>query len=174
MSHYDSYADSLQESGTRHRASVKWFNPTKGFGFVTPSDGSPDAFLHVSVLQRAGLQEIGDGAEIEVEIGPGPKGPQVLRLIAVTGSGSARPAAPRTTPPPRPDGPSTSLSGTVKWFKPDKGFGFVVADDGGKDVFIHKTVLRRCGLSDLEMGQRLQMRVVDADRGREAVEVEPL
>ncbi len=66
------------------------------------------------------------------------------------------------------------MSGTVKWFKPDKGFGFITAEDSGKDVFIHKSVLRRSGLELLETGQRVQMRVQTADKGREATWILPL
>jgi CspA family cold shock protein len=60
------------------------------------------------------------------------------------------------------------MMGTVKWFKPDKGFGFITADDSAKDVFVHKSVLRRSGLNLLEAGQRVQMRVQDVEKGREA------
>ena len=59
------------------------------------------------------------------------------------------------------------MAGTVKWFKPDKGFGFITADDSAKDVFVHKSVLRRSGLNVLEAGQRVQMRVQDVEKGRE-------
>jgi CspA family cold shock protein len=61
------------------------------------------------------------------------------------------------------------MSGTVKWFKADKGFGFITADDSEKDVFVHKSVLRRCGLDELEAGQRVQMKVQEVEKGREAV-----
>ncbi|MFZ2872525.1 cold-shock protein, partial [Zavarzinia sp.] len=65
----------------------------KGFGFVAPIDGSPDAFLHVSVLSSAGYGDLPDGAELTVDIGEGPRGPQVQRLIDVVGvePGSAPP-----------------------------------------------------------------------------------
>ena len=64
--------------------------------------------------------------------------------------------------------PAAELSGCVKWFKADKGFGFVTADDGGKDVFVHKSMLRRCGLMQLRPGQRVRMRTAETDKGREA------
>jgi len=152
------------------KARLKWFNATKGFGFVSPVDGAPDAFLHVSVLHRAGLQELGDQAELICEIGQGPKGPQVMRIVEMLSAG---------VPQHRervniPAGPEEEMSGTVKWFKPDKGFGFITADDSEKDVFVHKSVLRRCGLAVLEAGQRVQMRVQDVEKGREATWVMPI
>ena len=171
----------LDADGTPARALVKWFNITKGFGFVAPVDGSPDAFLHISVLNRAGLQELADGTEIECEIAPGPKGPQVTRILEVTGAPSARPeggsgheGGRRRRDADAASGPTFEMAGTVKWFKPDKGFGFVTADDSSKDVFIHKSVLRRCGLNQLEAGQRVQMKVQEADKGREATWILPV
>src|SRR5579871_783821 len=77
---------------------LKWFNATKGFGFVSPTDGAPDAFLHVSVLHRAGLQELGDQAELICEIGQGPKGPQVMRIIETLSTGMVAPQ-PRSMAP---------------------------------------------------------------------------
>ena len=64
------------------------------------------------------------------------------------------------------------MTGTVKWFKPDKGFGFVAPDDGGKDVFVHKSVVLRLGMAQLESGQRLKMKVHTASKGREATSIE--
>jgi len=137
---------------------------------VSPVDGAADAFLHVSVLHRAGLQEIGDQAELVCEIGQGPKGPQVMRIVEALSTG----AVPQQTQFHVPHGPEAELSGTVKWFKPDKGFGFITADDSAKDVFVHKSVLRRSGLGVLEAGQRVQMRVQEVEKGREATWVVPL
>jgi CspA family cold shock protein len=153
------------------RTRLKWFNATKGFGFVSPVDGAPDAFLHVSVLHRAGLQEVGDQAELICEIGQGPKGPQVMRIVELLSAGvsaAPAPAAPQHHRAPSRAAPEAEMMGTVKWFKPDKGFGFITADDSEKDVFVHKSVLRRSGLNVLEAGQRVQMRVQDVEKGREA------
>jgi CspA family cold shock protein len=75
----------------------------------------------------------------------------------------------------RPDpATATDVDGTVKWFNGDKGFGFVVAEDGGKDVFIHISVVERAGLRELAEGQRLSMRVVKTQKGREAISLKPL
>ncbi|MBP2295286.1 cold-shock protein [Azospirillum rugosum] len=162
---------SLSE-GARTRATVRWFNAAKGFGFVSPEDGTGDAFLHISVLNRIGRHEIGDGAELLCQILPGGKGPQVAHILEVVSEGvvggagqQQQPAADRRA---APTGPETEVTGTVKWFKPEQGFGFVTADDGAKDVFVHKSVLRRCNLLELETGQRVHLRVREAPKGREA------
>jgi CspA family cold shock protein len=163
LSRFDHEFD--DESSAAVRARLKWFNATKGFGFVSPMDGDPDAFLHVSILHRAGLQEIGDQAELICEIGQGPKGPQVMRIVEMVSTGESPPPARSAAPAANMSaGQEAEMAGTVKWFKPDKGFGFITADDSEKDVFVHKSVLRRCGLMVLEAGQRVQMRVQDVEK----------
>ena len=150
----------------RADATVKWFNPSKGFGFVTLSDGTQDAFLPMAILRRAGYEDVREGALITCEIGTGAKGPLVTNVLNVDSS---------TAAPPRGDGadrrasrPSTTLEGAVKWFEPEKGYGFISPDGGGKDVFIHITALRRSGINALEPGQRVSVDVVDGRKGLEA------
>ncbi len=179
MSRYGYPSDSDFDEGPAFdgppvRASVKWFNATKGFGFVSPTDGTPDAFLHVSVLSRIGLSEVSDGAEMVCIIGRGAKGPQVTRVLEVIGGGTAAPPRRERAPRPEPTGPTLDTIGTVKWFKPDKGFGFVIADDSDKDIFVHKTVLRQSGIDSLDSGQRVRLKVVEAPKGREATWIELL
>lgn len=65
-------------------------------------------------------------------------------------------------------GPSTEMSGTVKWYDPAKGFGFVSVNDGGKDVFVHRSALSRAGLESLAEGQQVVLGVVEGQKGREA------
>lgn len=156
--------------GEQVEAVVKWFNLTKGFGFVAPADNSPDAFIHISVLARMGLQQVAEGAKMLVQIGDGPKGRQVLQIIKLLGSVEAAPSVMQRHQ--NLTGPLEEMMGTVKWFKPDKGFGFVAPDDGGKDVFVHKSVVMSIGLAILDAGQRLKMSVHTAAKGREAVVIE--
>lgn len=137
------------------RARVKWFNVEKGFGFITPLDGQPEAFLHASVLARGGVARLTEGAEVVCVVAATPKGPQVVRIDDVL-------------PPECPPTPDLSLAGTVKWYQPDKGFGFVVAEDGDRDVFVHKSALKRSGLESLTSGQRVLVAVVIGPKGREA------
>jgi CspA family cold shock protein len=65
---------------THVRATVKWYNPTKGFGFVTPNDGSVDVFLHVSVVEQAGLQSLDEGAILVCDLADGQQGAQVSTI----------------------------------------------------------------------------------------------
>ena len=156
-------------------ATVKWFNAEKGFGFVELGDGSGDAFLHIAVLQGAGYDEVAPGAKLRVQTGQGQKGPQVTAVLGVDASAvpPSRPStrsSSRTSTGNRPDPTTASvIEGTVKWFNVDKGFGFVGADDGEKDVFLHISVVERAGLRAVDEGQRLTMKVVKTLKGREAI-----
>jgi cold shock protein len=62
---------------------VKWFNDAKGFGFIAPSDGSADLFVHFSAIQGDGFKSLPEGAKVEYEAGQGPKGPQALSVVVV-------------------------------------------------------------------------------------------
>jgi CspA family cold shock protein len=168
--------ESATPSGPAIDAIVKWFTPDKGFGFVELADGSGDAFLHVAVLQAAGYDAIEPQTKLSVQVGQGQEGRQVTAVLSVDTSASGAPRVPlRRSPRPasesreRPD-PATAVEveGTVKWFNPNKGFGFAVCDDGGNDVFVHISIVERAGLRGLDEGQRLAMKVVKTQKGREA------
>jgi len=91
-------------AGTELRGTIKWFNPEKGYGFVSPADGSQDVFLHISALKQAGLQDAPEGSTIQCEVGQGRKGVQVLRVIDLDPT-TAAPRPPQQRPrrafPPR-------------------------------------------------------------------------
>ena len=141
-------------------AVVKWFNRAKGFGFVQPSDGSPDAFLHVSVLEQLGRSELDEGTTLTCDIADGHKGPQVAEIHTIDES-----TATPSTGGPRPGGGmgghtggfTDEFEGTVKFFNVEKGFGFIKPDDGGRDVFISARTLERAGLTMLESNQRVRV-----------------
>ncbi len=155
-------------------ATVKWFNPEKGFGFVALADGSGDAFLHSAVLQRSGHDAVAEGASVEVRVGPGQKGLQVTEVVSVDAS-TAAPSAPRAPRAPggfarteraAPSGPSVETTGTVKWFNATKGFGFIAPQDGGKDIFVHMSALG--SLRTLNEGQVVRVTVRQGAKGPEA------
>jgi CspA family cold shock protein len=145
-------------------AKVKWFNAGKGFGFVTMADGSPDAFLPMAILRRAGYEDVREGASITCDVGAGAKGPLVTNVINIDLSTAVEPGM-GVDRHPRP---SSTLEGAVKGFEPDKGYGFIAPDGGGKDVFIHITALRRSGIEMLGPGQRVRAEVVEGRKGLEA------
>ena len=174
---------------------IKWFNRSKGFGFIVPADGTGDVFLPLAVLERSGFGDAPDGASVVFEWVQGPKGraaTQVLELDAST----AQPRPPREGGGgggrfrQRDDGyggggyggggygggggdsgATETLDGVVKWYDPARGFGFILPNDGGKDIFVHVTALRRSGLEGLEPGQPVRMTVAQARRGREASQI---
>ena len=178
-------AQPAMAEGPEVAATVKWFNGQKGFGFVELADGTGDAFLHVAVLQAAGRQSVLPGAKMRVATAQGPKGRQVARVIDVDEStatepprrpreGGAGPGMARGPRDPSRDlASAVEMTGTVKWFNTEKGFGFIAPEGGGKDVFIHISVLGRSGLTGLSEGQQVSMRVVETPKGREALSVTP-
>jgi cold shock protein len=158
-------------SGRRVEAKVKWFNASKGFGFITPSDGSQDAFLPMAVLRRAGYEDVSEGTSITCEVAAGAKGPLVTSVLNVDSSTATAPSSAGGSFDRRVPRPSTTLEGAVKRFEADKGYGFISPDGGGKDVFIHVTALRRSGVTVLNPGQRVKVEVVDGKNGMEAERV---
>jgi cold shock protein len=160
-------------SGPPVRAIVKWYSPEKGFGFVELADGSGDAFLHASVVERQGTSSVLPGATLEVRASPGPKGPQVTEIISVDAS-TALQEQPKRARPERPAYPPANRVtveelGAVKWYNANKGFGFIAADRGGKDIFVHASALERAGIMGLSEGQRVAVDVADGQKGPEAV-----
>lgn len=168
-------------------ATVKWYNPEKGFGFVTPEDGSPDAFLHASAVQFAGHDSLPEGTTVVCDLARGPKGPQVAALHSVDKSTATND---RPSRGPRNDsygaprrggyddgygagaGAGEVVEGTVKWFNVTKGFGFIAPDNGGKDVFVHVKAVERSGLNGLQDGERVRITVRQGQKGPEAQRVE--
>lgn len=180
-------SDTPAASGPPVEAKVKWFKPEKGFGFVELLNGTGDAFLHANGLQAAGYDHVPPGTTLKVLVSQGAKGTQVTRVLEVDTSSasnevSSSPSssfgshrshdfnAPRQRRAPDLS-QAIDISGTVKWFDEGKGFGFVSSGDGGKDVFVHISILRPIGIQSLNEGQSVSMRVVDTPKGREAVSI---
>ena len=151
------------------KAVVKWFNATKGFGFVQLSEGAPDAFLHISVVERSGHRDLFEGTAIVCDLMQGRKGLQVAEIHAVE-AGAAPPAGAGAAPSGQ--GETETVEGTVKFFNVEKGFGFVIPDNGGKDVFVSGRTLERFGLPALQPNQRVRLQTRMGQKGPMAEHVE--
>jgi cold shock protein len=154
------------------RGQVKWFNSAKRFGFVELSDGSGDAFLHVSVLSPLGISTVQPGETLELRVATGERGPVVVEVIGVDSSTAVALKRPQTSSAPPYDralsGASVQETGTVKWYNAVKGFGFITRDGGGKDIFVHASALQRAGIASLSEGQRVVVGVIEGRKGPEA------
>jgi cold shock protein len=160
-------SDSLVD-GLAIEAAVKWFNATKGYGFVELSDGRGDAFLHLKILRETGRQTLPSGAKIRVVARAGSRGAEVVRVVEVDPRSAMERSSRRSSVDPSA---AFDLTGKVKWFDDTRGFGFVASDDFGRDVFVHSSTLGACDIRGLSEGQAVSMRVVETPKGREAITI---
>lgn len=175
----DNEMDREQEHGVEGtetvKGRVKWFDPSKGFGFVVAEEGGDDILLHANVLRNFGQSSVADGARVEITVQRTARGMQAVSVL-------------RIEPPEQPavanlpdidEADASTLAGApleparVKWFDKVKGFGFANVFGLEEDVFIHIEVLRRSGLSELQPGEAVCLRTMEGRRGRMALEVLP-
>lgn len=164
-------------------ARVKWYNATKGFGFLSLDEDGRDVFLHASVLQQseAGPDGLPEGATVICDVAETQKGLQVALIHSIDMSTAIAPSpggfgAPRGGPGGRRRPPSAPtegpFDGVVKFFNTAKGYGFITVDGQDRDVFISGRVLERSGLMTLEPNQTVRVSTQAGDKGPVAVTIE--
>jgi CspA family cold shock protein len=173
----DALGDLLHEPGAtviEVTGVIKWFDVSKGYGFIVPDSGMADVLLHVTCLRRDGYQTAYEGARVICEALARPKGMQAFRIISMDESTAIHPAQ---QPAPRLHVTVAPTSGLeraiVKWFNRLRGFGFLTRGEGTPDIFVHMEVLRRYGITELRPGQSVLVRFGPGPKGMMATEVRP-
>ena len=177
MDESENQSEDAPQNTAQVSGSVKWFNAGKGFGFITSDDGSGDIFLHLSALRQAGFSTVEQGATIVCDVVEGPKGLQAVRVIDIDSSTvtdeSRQPregADSLAYPSIEPEG--EFFDAIVKWFNPEKGYGFVTQGEDAPDIFVHIKTLRRLGVPDLQAGQTVRVRTGQGPKGPQVADLE--
>ncbi len=160
--------DVFQVSG-----SIKWFDPSKGYGFVVPDRDLSEVLLHVSCLRRGGFQTAHEGARVVCEVVKSPKGLQAVGICSMDDSTAIRPSQlpQRTRVIVVPE--SDWERAVVKWLNRRHGFGFLTRGPQTPDIFVHMETIRRSGFTELRPGQTVLVRYGHGPSGLIAAELKP-
>ncbi len=150
---------------------VKWFDSSKGYGFVVADNGLPDCLLHITCLRAGGYQTAYEGARIHCLVLRRPKGMQAFRILSMDESTAIHPSLlpQRTHVIVQPE--SDWERAMVKWFNRVRGFGYLTRGEGTPDIFVHMEILRRFGFTELRPGEIVRVRWGHGAKGCMAAEL---
>ncbi|WP_232830436.1 cold-shock protein [Oceanicella sp. SM1341] len=155
---------------------VKWYDASKGYGFVVADDGGGDILLHANVLRAHGYATAAEGSTVTLETQTTERGRQAVSILSLEQATPADPASQSREPRPTElvaaaDVDTPLQPARVKWFDKVKGFGFVNVFGNPSDVFVHMEVLRCSAIGDLAPGEAVAVRIIEGPRGHMAAEV---
>lgn len=169
------------EALVAYTGTVKWFDATRGFGFLVCDEADGDILVHFSVLKEHDRRSLPEGAVVECLVADQERGLQARKVLSIDLTLAVLPelgrsggtAADRIDPAALLDKAGAFEPVRVKWFNRLRGYGFLIReDDHEQDIFVHMETVRRGGLSDLMPDQALRARIAEGRKGPLAVEVE--
>ena len=177
----DSVRDDDDEGLLRITGTVKWFDATRGFGFIVSESAAGDILVHFSVLKEHDRRSLPEGAVVECLVAEQERGLQARKVLSIDLSRAIVPElgrnaalrSDRIDPAALLDQAGAFEPVRVKWFNRLRGYGFLVREnDDTQDIFVHMETVRRGGLADLVPDQPLRARIAVGRKGPLAVEVE--
>jgi CspA family cold shock protein len=159
--------DEITETTTRKiTGTLKWFDHTKGFGFLTCIEYDEDVFLHESILADAIGRILLEGSQLEVLVQDFEQGVRATKILSIE-----RPESEEDSALVEGIDSIPAIPARVKWFDKEKGFGFANAFRGTDDIFVHSSILKRYGIKELFSNEAVSLRVQNTDRGLVAVDI---
>lgn len=162
-------------------ARVKWFDATRGFGFLVSDSVEGDILVHFSVLKEHGRRSLPEGALVECVPMLLERGLQAKRILSIDTSEIV--VAPRRAAGAGERADRSGLADSaggyepveVKWFNRAKGYGFLNRPGvDGQDIFVHMETVRNSGLGELQQGEMVEARIAEGRKGLTAVELRPV